>query len=84
MPVSEKPLKSTGVLPLFVRETFCAVLVVDRFWAAKVRLAGLMLKLMFCTWPVPVSETDCGLPLALSVNTTFAVRLPAALGLKVT
>lgn len=34
--------------------------------------------------PVPVRFTVCGLPVALSVNTTAAVRVPAALGVNVT
>ena len=33
---------------------------------------------------MPVSPTDCGLPPALSVNFTVPVRLPAAVGVKVT
>jgi hypothetical protein len=84
VPVSEKPLSSTAVLPLLVRVTLWAALVVERFWPANVRLVGLIPRLMFTTWPVPVSATDCGLPVALSVNTTFAVRVPFAVGLKVT
>ena len=36
------------------------------------------------TVPVPVSETDCGLPAVLSVMVTDAARDPAAVGLKVT
>jgi hypothetical protein len=34
--------------------------------------------------PVPVRETECGLPLALSVTVTEAERVPVAEGLKVT
>jgi len=34
--------------------------------------------------PVPESPTVCGLPLALSVIDTDALRMPAAVGLKVT
>ena len=34
--------------------------------------------------PVPIRLSDWGLPAALSVNTTEAVRLPVALGAKVT
>ncbi len=34
--------------------------------------------------PVPVSETVCGLPLALSVTETAPVREPATVGVKVT
>ncbi len=34
-------------------------------------------------WPVPLSATLCGLPVALSVNEMDAVRVPAAVGLNV-
>ncbi len=34
--------------------------------------------------PVPVRLTDCGLPVALSVTVTAAVRVPLAAGVKVT
>ncbi len=34
--------------------------------------------------PVPVRETDCGLPLALSAIDTLAERLPVAVGVNVT
>jgi hypothetical protein len=34
--------------------------------------------------PVPVRETLCGLPAALSVTVTLAVRVPIAVGLNVT
>ena len=34
--------------------------------------------------PVPVNDTVCGLPLALSVTKTAPVREPAAVGAKVT
>ena len=44
------------------------------------RLAGLS----FTTVPVPLSETVCGLPGALSVIDKVAVRGPPCVGLKVT
>jgi hypothetical protein len=34
--------------------------------------------------PVPLRATDCGEPLALSVNVTAPVRAPVAVGIKVT
>ena len=34
--------------------------------------------------PVPVRVTDCGLPVALSLMATVAVRVPGAVGAKVT
>ena len=51
-------------------------------WLAKVRLDGE--RLATATVPVPVRFTLCGLPLALSVRVTFAVRVPLAAGVKVT
>ena len=36
------------------------------------------------TVPVPVKPTDCGLPEALSVMLTEALRVPVAVGLNVT
>jgi hypothetical protein len=83
-PVSEKPLNSTAVLPVAVSVTVWAGLGVETFCAANVRLAGLMPRVIVWTWPVPLRGTDCGLPLALSVRTTFALREPAAVGLNVT
>ena len=39
---------------------------------------------MAAAWPVPLRGTDCGEPVALSVMETVPVRLPVAVGLKVT
>jgi len=38
----------------------------------------------FAVVPLPLSVTFCGLPLALSVMLSAAVRVPDAVGLKVT
>jgi len=51
-------------------------------WLAKVRLLGE--KLTTAAVPVPVRLTVCGLPAALSVIFTEAVRLPIPEGVKVT
>jgi hypothetical protein len=51
-------------------------------WLAKVRLVGEMLTAGAV--PVPVRLTVCGLPVALSVRVTAALRDPLAVGLKVT
>ena len=48
----------------------------------KVRLVGE--KVTAGAVPVPVNETVCGLPLALSVTETAPVREPVAVGAKVT
>lgn len=44
----------------------------------------LLLELIFGTVPVPESDTECGLPLALSLMLRLAVRDPSAVGLKLT
>jgi hypothetical protein len=73
---------------VFVTVTFCAALVVPRFWALKVRLVGLILAVPVpgCC-PVPVRVTVCVVPLVppeLSVMTRLAVSVPVVEGLKVT
>src|SRR2546425_7151624 len=65
-------------VPLLVRVTVCAGLVVLRRWSPKARLVGA--KVTAGTMPVPASDTDCGLPGASSVMVTVAVRAPAAVG----
>ena len=47
---------------------------------SKLRLVGTKLTSV----PVPVSDTVCGLPLALSATESEPVRVPVAVGLKVT
>ena len=51
-------------------------------WLAKVRLLGEMLTAGAV--PVPVRLTVWGLPVALSVRVTAALRVPLAAGVKVT
>lgn len=70
------------VLPVLVRVTDCAALVVPRFWLPKAKL--LALRLTEAPVPVPVRVTVCGLPAALSAMVNVAVRLPAAAGVNVT
>ncbi len=71
-----------ATLPVFVSVTFCAALVVPTSWLAKVRLAAD--RLTTGAVPVPVRLMVCGLPAALSVMLTEAVRVPVAVGVKVT
>ena len=82
VPVSARLVMLKAALPVLLRVTACAVLVVPTDWLPKARLVGERL----ATGAVPVPErlTVCGLPLALSVMITEAVRLPLAAGLKVT
>ena len=51
-------------------------------WLAKVRLVGEMLTAGAV--PVPVRLTLWGLPVALSARVTAALRVPLAVGVKVT
>src|SRR5207302_790932 len=67
-------------VPLLVRVTVCAGLVVLRRWSPKARLVGA--KVTAGAMPVPASDTDCGLPGASSVMVTVAVRAPVAAGVK--
>ena len=50
----------------------------------KAKLEGEILIVAPVLVPVPVRLTVCGLPVALSVRVTAAVRVPLATGLKVT
>ena len=69
-------------LPVLLRVTVWAALVVPRDWLPKVRLVAV--RLTAGPLPVPVRLAVCGLPLALSVILTEAVRLPGAVGVKLT
>jgi hypothetical protein len=62
----------------------CAELVESTFCEPKVRLVGVNVASGPPLVPVPVSETDCGLPEALSATEIAAVRVPATVGVKVT
>lgn len=88
-------VKSPGSKPVMVmldivRVAFPALLSVN-FWAAlldptlvlpKVRVLGD--KVTVAAMPVPLKDAVCGLPVALSATLTEAVRVPVAVGLKVT
>ena len=74
-----------AALPVLDSFTARAVLVVPTVWLAKVsevgeRLAAGVLEVT----PDPVRLAVCGLPVALSVTETVAVRVPVAVGLNVT
>ena len=60
--------------------TVCARLVVFVGWPANVKLLGD--RLTTGAVPVPVRETVCGLPLALSVIVMAPVRVPVAVGVR--
>jgi hypothetical protein len=75
----------SAALPVLVSVTICAALVVFTCWLTNVKLnddrltvgAGIAV-------PVPLSVIVCGLPVALSVMVTAAVRVPSAVGANVT
>jgi hypothetical protein len=85
VPVTAMLVMVRVALPLLVRVTAWAVLVVPTAWLENARLpvdrvtagAGELV-------PVPDKPTACGLPLALSVTLSEALRLPVAEGVKVT
>ena len=69
-------------LPVLLRVTVCAELVISTGWLPKARLAGE--RLARAAAPVPERLTVCGLLLALSVMLSEAVRLPLAEGVNLT
>ena len=71
-----------AALPLLVRVAVSAALVVPTDWLPKERLAGE--RLTAAAVPVPERPSVWGLPEALSAILTEAVRLPVAVGVKVT
>jgi len=70
-------------LPVFERVTVCGALVVPMFCWLNVRLVAERLTTGIEA-PVPAKLTVCGLPLALSVIVSDALREPAAVGVNVT
>jgi hypothetical protein len=73
-----------ATLPVFVSVIVWAELVEPTACAGKVRLAGVKVATGVGETPVPVSETICGDPLALSAMVIWPCRLPAVVGVKVT
>src|SRR4051812_15911532 len=76
------PAIARGAVPLLVRVTACAALVLPTACPAKVKLVGL--SVTAGAVPVPPRAMVCGLPVALSAMLRLAARLPLAVGLKVT
>src|SRR2546427_502589 len=67
-------------VPLLVRVTVCAGLVVLRRWSPKARLVGAMVTAG--ATPVTASHSVCGVLGVSSVMVTVAVRAPVAAGVK--
>lgn len=84
VPLRAMLLIARAVLPVFVRVTPCAALVVPTSCEPKLSLDGARLTAGASGTPLPDRLTLCGLPVALSATCTEAVRVPAAVGLKVT
>jgi hypothetical protein len=86
-PVTPMFVMLNAALPVFMSVTDCDPLVVFNAWLAKITLelerltAGAGVPPLP---PVPRRVMDCGLPEALSVIVTEAVRVPFAVGLNVT
>ena len=74
------PVIVNVVVPTLVNVTALAALVVPTVTEPKFKLVDES----FAVVPEPLSGTDCGLPEALSVTLTAALRVPLAVGLKVT
>jgi hypothetical protein len=76
---------ASAALPVLVSVTICAALVVFTCWLANVKFDDDRLTVGAGTAvPVPLSVIECGLPVALSVMDTVAVRVPSAVGVNVT
>jgi hypothetical protein len=71
-----------GPDPVLVNVTVCAALVVPTFWLANVSFAGT--KLTAGATPVPLKGTLNWLPEILSVIVNSPLRVPVAVGVKVT
>ncbi len=74
-------LTPIGAFPVLLNVTACGALLVPTTWAPKVRLVGDTFAMgAGAGAPVPVKLTLCGLPAALSVMLTAAVRGSEPLG----
>src|SRR2546421_416010 len=85
-PLIAKLLLNVSVeLPVLVIVANCVALVVPTAWLANVSEAGERLSTgpVDVEAPVPVRVAVCGLPVALSVTATVAVRVPEAAGVNV-
>jgi hypothetical protein len=81
-PANAMLLMDRATFPVLFSVKVWAPLVVPRFWLLKVRL--VVVTPAMGALHVPVRFTVCGLPPALSVMLTEAVRLPRATGVNVT
>jgi len=82
VPVNAMLVIVSGPVLVLLSVTGCAVLVVPTAWLPKLKLAGEAVAVG--ETPVPVKETVCGLPAALSVMVRKPGRVPPVEGVKVT
>src|SRR5579884_3043376 len=73
----------SNAFPVLVASMVCAAEVVPTAWLLNVRLVGFSVSIPV-GFPVPVKFATCGLPGAESTISTEAVRVPDAVGVKVT
>ena len=73
--MTAKPVMLKVVVPVLVRVTVWAVLVISTGWLEKARLVGERLAGPVVLVPVPERLTVWGLPLALSAMLSEAARL---------
>ena len=71
-------------LPVLVRVRVCPPLVDPTIWLEKVKSVGARLAAGPAVTPVPVKVTVCGLPAALSEMLRLPLRVPVAVGIKIT
>lgn len=81
-PVAVMLLMFSTAPPVLLRVMAWAALEVPCFWLAKFLLVAL--RLSRAPWPMPVRAIVCGLPGASLVNVNVPVRVPPAVGLKLT
>src|SRR2546428_189104 len=85
--MAKLPLKVSVALPVLVRVTYRTVLVAATVWLPDANEVGERLAtgpVVPDETPLPLNAAVCGLPPALSVTAMPALRLPVAVGLKVT
>src|SRR5580698_11344244 len=84
VPVIVMLVKLSAAAPVFFTVTVC-LLVLFKATPGNARLGGVRVTTGNApALPVPVRFTECGLPVALSVAVTVAVRVPVAIGENVT
>ena len=75
---------STALLVPLLTLTACGALLLPTFCELNVKLLGVTVNCGVLEAPVPVSDTFCGLLEAESVRVSVPVRVPPAVGVKVT